>query len=165
MAVSRATNGTNTRTGSVARAPRRARSELRQGGGTALALAAPSFLDPDLSAGERAAQLGYGDGPEAVLAMQRWHDATHVIACRLLGLPYSPTLHWAASGAPAHPTRHADAVGVEEEVTLALQHFQQTGDYSGPLRLVWLMGWEEEDVRAALHNALEGIRPGQGARR
>jgi hypothetical protein len=155
MAVSRATNGTNT---STARTSRRAV-------GAALAPAAPAFLDPGLSAGERAAQLGYGDGPEAVLAMQRWHDATHVIACRLLGLPYSPTLHWAASGAPAHPTRHADAVGVEEEVTLALQHFQQTGVYSGPLRLVWLMGWEEEDVRAALHNALEGIRPGQGAGR
>lgn len=126
---------------------------------------APSFLDPALTVQERAAQLGYGEGPEAVLAMQRWHDATHVIACRLLGLPYSPTLHWVASGAPAHPTRHADAVGVEEEVTLALQHFQQTGDHSGPLRIFFLMGWEEEDVRAALHNALEGIRPGQGAGR
>lgn len=165
MAVSRAEAGTSTRGERGARTPRRGRSAPRRPSGAALAPAARSFLDPDLSAGERAAQLGYGDGPEAVLAMQRWHDATHVIACRLLGLPYSPTLHWAASGAPAHPTRHADAVGVEEEVTLALQHFQQTGDYSGPLRLVWLMGWEEEDVRAALHNALEGIRPGQGAGR
>jgi hypothetical protein len=148
MAVSRAEAGTNT---SAARTSRRAV-------GAALAPAAPSFLDPDLSAGERAAQLGYGDGPEAVLAMQRWHDATHVIACRLLGLPYSPTLHWVASGAPAHSTRHADAVGMEEEVTLALQCFVQTGERTGPLRIFFLLGWEEESITAAVRNAVEAER-------
>jgi hypothetical protein len=158
MAVSRAEAGTSAPSTSGARTPRRGRSELRRGGGTALAPAAPSFLNPDLSAGERAAQLGYGDGPEAVLAMQRWHDATHVIACRLLGLPYSPTLHWAASGAPAHPTRHADAVGVEEEVTLALQCFVQTGERTGPLRIFFLLGWEEESITAAVRNAVEAER-------
>jgi hypothetical protein len=84
----------------------------------------------------------------------RVHDAYHVVACRLLGLPYSPTLHWVASGAPAHPTRHADAVGAEEDVVLALQKWMQTGEYTGPLRFIWLFGWREEDVRAALQNAV-----------
>lgn len=130
--------------------------------GPAFAPAPPAFLDPALTVQERAAQLGYGEGPEAVLAMQRWHDATHVIACRLLGLPYSPTLHWVASGAQAHPTRHADAVGMEEEVTLALQCFVQTGECTGPLRIFFLLGWEEESIKAAARNALAGTRPHEG---
>jgi hypothetical protein len=160
MAVSRAETGTgapNTRGASTPRvgdgAPFAGALEARRS-----PRRLPAFLDPGLSAGERAAQLGYGDGPEAVLAMQRWHDATHVIACRLLGLPYSPTLHWAASGAPAHPTRHADAVGVEEEVTLALQCFVQTGERTGPLRIFFLLGWEEESITAAVRNAVEAER-------
>lgn len=100
-----------------------------------------------------AERLGYGTGPEAVLALNRAHDPYHVVAARLLGLEYSPTLHWLATGEPTHPTRHEDAVGAEEDVTMALQRWMQTGEFTGPLRIVWLFGWTEDEVRAALLNA------------
>jgi hypothetical protein len=49
-------------------------------------------------------------------------------------------------------------VGVEEEVTLALQCFVQTGERTGPLRIFFLLGWEEESITAAVRNAVEAER-------
>ena len=100
-----------------------------------------------------AAALGFGSGPEAVLAMNRTHDPVHVLASRLLGLPRSPTLHWVATKEPAHPTRHADAVGFEEDLVLDLQRWAQTGEHGPSMRVLWLLGWSEDGVR----KALEGI--------
>lgn len=106
-----------------------------------------------------AAWCGY-TGPDAVLQLNRTHDPFHVVACRLLGLQYSPTLRWVATGyrQRAHPTRHDDAVGFEEEVVLDLQRWVQTGEYGGAMRVLWTLGWQPEDVRAALLNAVAGER-------
>ena len=108
-----------------------------------------------------AAWCGYGTGPDAVLRLNRLHDPFHVVVGRLLGLHYSPTLRWVATGyrQRAHPTRHDDAVGFEEAVVLDLQRWLQTGEPGGAMRVLWTLGWEEGDVRAALLNAVGGERP------
>jgi hypothetical protein len=108
-----------------------------------------------------AAWCGYGTGPEAVLELNRLHDPYHVVAGRLLGQHYSPTLRWVATGyrQRAHPTRHDDAVGFEESLVLELQRWMRTGEYGGTMRVLWTLGWDEDDVRAALRNAVGEGRP------
>ena len=105
-----------------------------------------------------AAALGFGSGEDAVLRMNRGHDPGHVLVARLLGLQWSPTLHWVATGEPAHPTRHEDAVGAEEALVLALQQWAQTGEFNGAVRLFWLLGREPESVKATYLRMLEGGR-------
>lgn len=119
-----------------------------------------NYSNSALSPEERAAALGYGEGPEAVLAMRREHDPFHVVVGRLLGLHYSPTLRWVATGyrERAHPTRHDDAVGFEEAVVLDLQRWLQTGEPGGAMRVLWTLGWGEQEVRSALLNAVGSER-------
>lgn len=108
------------------------------------------YASPAIPDAERARLLGYGEGPDAIAAMRRTHDAYHAVAAHLLGLPSSPTLHWVASGELTHPTRHEDAVGCEEDLVLDLQRWMQTGEYGGTMRLLWLLGHDPEEVKAAL---------------
>lgn len=63
-----------------------------------------------------AAELGYGDGEEAVDAMTRHHDYLHSALAVAQGLPYSPTL-WAV----AHDQPMPDGVAAEEETVLRVQ--------------------------------------------
>jgi hypothetical protein len=97
---------------------------------------------------------GYpGTDEEAVLALNAHHDPLHVLLSGLFGRS-SPTLRWVASGyrdsARAHPTRHEDAVGWEEDLVLETQRWLTTGEYGGTLRVLWWMGIDEAKLRTAL---------------
>lgn len=99
---------------------------------------------------DAALRLGYGAGVDAVACMNAAHDAYHLALSRMLGLDESPTLRWVATGEPAHPTRHEDAIGVEEDMALGLQAFVQTGEFNGAIRILWWFGLDPETVRAQL---------------
>lgn len=63
-----------------------------------------------------AAELGYGDGEEAVDAMTRHHDYLHSALAVAQGLTCSPTL-WAV----AHEEPMPDGTAAEEETVLRVQ--------------------------------------------
>jgi hypothetical protein len=106
--------------------------------------------------------LGYGVGPDAVLAMTRDHDPLHVLLSGLFGKA-SPTMRWVGSGyrEAAHPTRHDDAVGWEESLVLEVQKWLNTGEYGSTMRVLWWMGVDEKKLRSSLCDRLgrEGQEP------
>lgn len=63
-----------------------------------------------------ARDLGYGEGPEAALAMCRDHDALHARLCEWLGIPESYSLRQAA-GLPVD----AELAAIEEAAVMAAQ--------------------------------------------
>jgi hypothetical protein len=105
----------------------------------------PAFLDPAITDEERARLLGY----PSVLAMRADHDPLHCLLSGLFGKA-SPTLRWANTGGAAHPTRNEDAVGWEEDLVLSVQHWLNTGEFNGEIRMLWWWGIDPDELRASL---------------
>lgn len=69
-----------------------------------------------------AAALGYGEGPDAALAMCRAHDALHARLCAWLGIPESYSLRQAA-GLPVD----AELAAIEEDAVMVVQRLMVLG--------------------------------------
>lgn len=96
---------------------------------------------------ERAAWLGY----PSVAAMQAEHDALHRRLAGVMGVHRdSPTLRWVERGELAHPTRHDDALGWEEDLVFDVARWLNTGRWGGTMRVLWWLGLEPDEVRRRL---------------
>ncbi len=82
--------------------------------------------DPESRA--RARSLGYGQHPEAVWQMTRWHDLLHTVIAEAEGHPWSPTLHAVAHGYDLAP----GVAQLEERRVLLVQHLLNDPDGALP---------------------------------
>lgn len=76
--------------------------------------AVPGETDEDMA---RAAALGYGEGPQAVLAMTWDHDRFHALLAHAWGLPESPALRQTVEES------RSELAGAEEAAVLAIQRW------------------------------------------
>lgn len=88
--------------------------------------AAPNF-DPDSR--RLAAELGYGDGPDATWRMSLQHELAHTVVAEHLGQPFSLALWLTAHGAVGR----RGVISGEEGRVLALQAFLNLGTRSPAL--------------------------------
>lgn len=103
---------------------------------------------PGTEQSDTARYLGYGEGPEAIAALNRDHDTDHLRLCRLLRRR-SRSLG-AATGRPAHPIRPEEAIAWEERLVLATRRWINTGQESHETDFLWWWGLNPDQVRHAL---------------
>ena len=103
---------------------------------------------PGTEQSETARWLGYGEGPEAIAALNRDHDTDHLRLCRLLRRR-SRSLG-AVTGTPAHPTKPEQAIGWEERLIMATRRWLNTGQESEETDFLWWWGLDPDQVRRAL---------------